>query len=156
MAHERLLHDAEPSVLREALDGHDIVTAELPGKHQTGMDGLAVKKDGTRAALALAAAFFGAGQVQVLPQHIDQAARRVQLTLHTLAVERKCDHHSLFPSLFSFTAFRMRVGSSGSCESSVPSASLTAAISAGAVGTKQASPMLLAPNGPYSSGCSMK
>lgn len=156
MTDKRILHDAELSVFRKSLNGYDLASFDLPGKHQAGVHGFAVHQDRTGAAFSFSAAFFGAGKAKVLAQNVNKAAGRIQIAGNGTAIECKSDQHLPSPSFFSLMAFRMHVGSSGSMESSVPSASFTAAISAGAVGTKHASPTLLAPNGPYSSGCSIK
>ena len=71
MVDERLLHRMQLFTGAQALYG-DHMAARYPlGWHQTGADGLPVDQHCAGAALALLIArLFGAGQVQVLAQHL--------------------------------------------------------------------------------------
>ena len=72
MLDERVLEGVKAIALGQALDGLDGGAIRLIREHQAGVDGLAVHEHRARAALALAAAFLGPGQAQVLAQHVDE------------------------------------------------------------------------------------
>ena len=111
-----------------------------------GVDGPVVKQHRAGAALTLAAAALCAGQVQVFAQHVDKQALRRGVDNGVFPVQTKANFHQSDASLrFSCTARMIFSGVSGRVVRSVCSASLTAASSAGATGTKQDSPMDLAP-----------
>ena len=59
-----------------------------PGRSGRGsVDGGAVEEDRARAALALAAAFLGAGEREVLAQHVEEASHPGGLDLDRVAVD---------------------------------------------------------------------
>jgi ribosomal protein S7 len=57
------------------------------GKRQAGIDAAAVGDDRTGAALAVVAAFLGAGQMQVFAQRVEQARPRIELERMNLPVD---------------------------------------------------------------------
>ena len=69
---ERLLNRVQLGADLQSLDGDDIGAVELAGKHQTGVDRLAVQKNRASAAVAGAAAFFGPGDADLIAQQIEQ------------------------------------------------------------------------------------
>ena len=60
----------------DAFDGGDGGAFGLQDGDEAGVDQLAVHQDGAGAALAFAAAFLGAGEVEVLAQDVEQALHR--------------------------------------------------------------------------------
>ena len=57
----------------QRFDGSDLRPVALGGQQQAGADGFAVHNHGAGSALAHRAALFGAGELQLLAQKIDQA-----------------------------------------------------------------------------------
>src|SRR5690349_23694265 len=62
MLDEGLLHRMQFAAVGDAFDGGHIVTLRGHGKRQTGQHAPPVEENRTSAALAVVAAFFGAGQ----------------------------------------------------------------------------------------------
>ena len=58
---ERLLNRMEVTILRESFDGGDRAALAIHGQHQAGVDGHAIERDGTRAAVPHPADDFGSG-----------------------------------------------------------------------------------------------
>src|SRR6185436_14189497 len=126
---EGALHGVKQLAAREALDGGDLARVALADRDHARVDGLAVEPDRARAALALAAALLGAGEPQVLAQHVEQAAPRRALDGARLAVDLERDLHG------ASQRGRLRATSSGEIGSSSnaqPSASSTALATAAA------------------------
>ena len=69
---EGALEDGRQRTLGQAFDGLDRGAVDLGGGHQAGLDQTAVDEHRTGAAFARAAAFLGAGQVQLVAQQIDE------------------------------------------------------------------------------------
>ena len=72
---------------RQPLDRRDRRALDLAHRHQARVDHRAVDQHRARAALALAAALLGAGQAQVLAQHVEQAAHARGVQLDRRAVD---------------------------------------------------------------------
>src|ERR1700730_2154 len=87
MLEEFLLHRVQFVTLGDALDGLDLVAFRLGSEHQTGADDLAVEDDGAGAAIARAASFLAARQVELVTQHIEQGLLRLAEELDGLAVD---------------------------------------------------------------------
>src|SRR5438132_5287562 len=81
----------------QALHGPDLATLDEHGRRQAGEDGLAVDHHGTSAALAEAAAEFGAVEFQIVAQHIEQRRRRIDVDVVRGAVDVELNHQSLAP-----------------------------------------------------------
>ena len=64
--------------LRQALDGRDLAPLDEGGERQAGFHALAVHQHRAGAALAEAAAFLRAGEMQVLAQGIEQRGARIE------------------------------------------------------------------------------
>jgi hypothetical protein len=78
---ETLLDWVESFFVSDAFDGGDLGAFGLEDWDEAGVDEFAVHQDGAGAALAFAAAFFRAGEVEVLAEDVEQA-------LHGRSVER--------------------------------------------------------------------
>ena len=63
------------------------------GERQAGIDAAAVDHDGAGAALAVVAALFGAGEVQVIAQRIQQRRAGVGVKTMVFAVNGQCRLH---------------------------------------------------------------
>src|SRR5262249_30251345 len=87
------LHRVQQIAVRQALDGGHPAGIALPGGDQARVDGLAVEHHGARAALALAAALLGAGQPQILAQHVEQPLPRRYVDRAPLAVDLEREFH---------------------------------------------------------------
>src|SRR6185369_15864524 len=66
---------------RDAFDGFDRSAVDLGDRDQTAVDDLTVNHDAARATLALAATFFGPGEMKLFAQNVEQA-------LHGIGFER--------------------------------------------------------------------
>src|ERR1041385_6990936 len=151
-AHDQLaLHRVQHVAARQTLDGGDPAAVALAGSDQAGVDRLAVELDGARTALALAAALLGAGQPQVLAQHVEQPLPRRRLDRAQLAVDLERELHGV-PQRGRAAA--MASGEIGSASNAVPSASSTALATAAAGPSIGISPTPLAPLGPNGYGTS--
>src|SRR5437867_12774918 len=76
-----------------ALDRRDLATVGERGKQQTRFHALAVDEDGAGAALAEPASFLRAGEVQVLPQRIEQRRAWVEDLLMLAAIDAQRSRH---------------------------------------------------------------
>jgi hypothetical protein len=74
LLHERLLHRMETLCWGDTLDGYDVGILRLARPNQAGIHRTTIQKDGTGAAFAGTATFFGTGEVQVVPDDIEQPA----------------------------------------------------------------------------------
>ena len=83
---ERLLHRVHVLGRAEALDGGDLVAVGRDREQQAGPHRLAVEQHGARAADPVLAADVGAGQPQVVAQHVGQqpAGRDLRLARHAV------------------------------------------------------------------------
>ncbi len=75
------LHRVEVVAVGEALDGLDLRAVGLDREHRAGLDGLAIDVDRAGAALAGVAADVRAGQVEILPQGLDEESPRLDVEL---------------------------------------------------------------------------
>src|SRR5215470_8761957 len=150
-------HTAIPRVqqraVRQALDGGHPARIALPGGDQARVDDLAVEDHGARAALALAAALLGAGQPEILAQHVEQPLPRRHIDRARLAVdlERHLHGASQRGRLAAIAS-----GEIGSASNAQPSASSTALATAAAGPSIGISPTPLAPLGPNGYGTSTR
>src|SRR4051795_4916794 len=76
--YERRLQRMELIALGQALDGGDLATFHQSGERQTGLYPLTVHQDRAGATLTEPAAFFRAGELQVLAQCIEQCGPRIE------------------------------------------------------------------------------
>ena len=84
------------SPLRQPLDGGDAGALGLGGQHQAGVHQPAVEDDAAGAAIAGAAAFLGAGEPELVAQHVEQRLLRLAQELDGLAVDGGGDVHACF------------------------------------------------------------
>ena len=126
----------------EALDRLHGVTVDLADRHETRVDDHPVDEDRAGAALALAAALLGAGEIEILAQHVEEAAHPRSLHLHALPVDEEAIGRHVTP-----IAARIRSGVAGSSVTQAPVASAIAATTAGAPTSIGSSPAPLAPWG---------
>src|SRR5262249_43432913 len=86
---EGLLYRMQPAVPRETLDGGDLVPGGAEGRHETGMERLAVQPYGAGAAVAGIAALLDAEPAKVAQAGPEALARarlgREQLPVHRVA-----------------------------------------------------------------------
>src|SRR5207253_3118512 len=81
------LQRVEFSVAREAFDGRDFLRADGAARREARTHGHAVDEHGARAALAFAAAVFGAGEREVVAQHAEERTRRIGIARARGAVD---------------------------------------------------------------------
>ena len=93
--------------LGESLHGGDVLSVQLGNPEYAGLGLLAVHQDGARAARALAAAVFHAGQPQVVPQVIQQLAVLFSAAYRTVHIQSV--HASLLIALHTVRRLRPRV-----------------------------------------------
>ena len=84
---ESLLDRRQLPFLCEPLDGRDPRSAGRGGQHQAALDGLAVEEDGAGAALAGLAADLCPGELQPVPQGVDQELPGRDVNGHLRAVD---------------------------------------------------------------------
>ena len=60
----------------EAFDGGDVGAFGLEDGDEAGVDEVSVDEDGAGSAFAFAAAFFGAGEVEVFAEDVEEALHR--------------------------------------------------------------------------------
>src|SRR5918995_3459135 len=83
---ERALERVKVVGVTQALDGRHAAAVCLRGEHRAALHGSAVEVDRACAALAGVAPDVGAGQAQVLAQHLDQQPSRLDVHLPAYAV----------------------------------------------------------------------
>src|ERR1700739_2937049 len=76
---EALLDGVKLLVDDETFDGSDLRAFGLQNGNQAGVDQIAVHQDGAGSALAFAAAFLGAGEVQIFAEDIEKSLHRRSL-----------------------------------------------------------------------------
>ncbi len=142
---EGFLQRGEPLRPAERLHGRHAPTRHLGDRDEAAHHGLAVEQHGAGPALALAAAFLGPGQGEVLAKHVEQAPHPGAGVRARLAVDGEADPHAAasFPR-----ALAIRSGVIGSASTKRAVACRTAAATAGAGKSIGSSPTPLAPNGP--------
>src|SRR5882724_13434816 len=88
---EGLLQRVKPAVFGHALHRLDLASLTLHGQRQAGQHGIAVHQHGARAALAQLAAVLGAGEVQLLAEHLEESLvrRREDIALFPVDLERQ-------------------------------------------------------------------
>lgn len=85
------LHRCKLAGRCQPLDGLDPGPVRLSDRHEAGLDQLAVDEHRTGAALTGAAAFLGAGQVEVVAQEVEQPQMRRGPSLHRPAIDFKLE-----------------------------------------------------------------
>jgi len=93
---ERHLHRVQDVSLREAFDGSNLAALLHDGERQTGVDADAVNDYGAGAALAVVAAFFGAGEVEVLAKCVQQSDAQIERKMVRFTVDRERDVECLY------------------------------------------------------------
>ena len=88
---EALLNGMEVGWAAEAFDGEDGGGVNLEEGDEAGVDEVAVEEDGAGAALAFAAALFGAGEVEVLAENVKETFKGWGGDGARLAVDRAGD-----------------------------------------------------------------
>ena len=81
--------------VRQALDGDNLRAVFHHRQRQTAIDPLAIDEHRAGAALAMIAAFLGAGKVQALAQQVEQSRPRSYRQGSFDAVDRECDGNGL-------------------------------------------------------------
>jgi hypothetical protein len=104
-------------------------------RHQTRIDWQPVEQDRARPALALPAAFLGAGQMTFLTQHVEQPPQRMRQHVGPFSVQREAHAAMTFS------------GVAGISRTSTPACRI-ALTTAGAGPSIGISPTPFAPNGP--------
>ena len=87
MIGERLLEPVQLAVGGEPFDRLDLCAVGLDGEHHAALHEHAVEEDGAGAAVAGVAADVTAGQVEVVPDEVDEQAASLDLALVLLAVD---------------------------------------------------------------------
>src|SRR6478672_10825339 len=88
---EGRLHRVELIAVGKALDGLDLRAVGLDGEHRARLDRPAIDVDGAGAALAGVAADVGAGQVEILPQRLDEESPGLDVELVGCAIDDERD-----------------------------------------------------------------
>ena len=88
---EALLQRVQVALLGQAFDRLDRRPFGLDGQHDAAIHRHAVHQHGAGAAVAVVAAFLGAGQPQVVAEHFQQALPRLAEELGRFAVDRRGD-----------------------------------------------------------------
>ena len=84
---ERLLEALSLPLAGKAFDGNDVCARCLKHRDEATVHQHSVHQDAARATFAFAAAFFGAGQFQVVPQDIQEALHGMRLNGDGLSVD---------------------------------------------------------------------
>src|SRR5262249_54269013 len=133
--------------------------ADLGYRHETTIHDLTVEHDGASAALALTAAFFRAGELELFAQNVEQARHWEDVERARRTINFAFDKHCLNRSNRSYTTYFPAIifsGMSGMLLKLTPVAFSIAFKIAGAAPSIGNSPMPLAPPGPYAYGFSSK
>ncbi len=157
---ERAQRARGSAALGQAFDRPELRAIGLADRHEAAVDHLAVEDDRAGAALALAAAFLGAGEAEVLAQHVEEAAHAGHGDLARLAVDGEAEGRADAASArlregghaWAASAARMRSGVAGSSVTQTPTASWMASMTAGATTSMGSSPTPLAPCGRAAEG----
>src|SRR5262249_17297918 len=90
MLDERLLQGVQGVSFCKSLDGDNPRPLLHDRKREAGIDAPPVDQHGAGAALAVVAAFFGSGEIEMKTQRIEQRSpwRNVELALHAVDVKR--------------------------------------------------------------------
>src|SRR5690606_10206312 len=90
---EDLLQRMQFGAASQAFDGFDDRILGLHRQHETGVYRPAVDDHGARTAVTVSTAFFGAREVQLLPQHLKQRLAGIRQKLALLPIEHGPDDH---------------------------------------------------------------
>jgi hypothetical protein len=91
MLKECCLHWMKIVRLTDAFDGRDLIRLVHGCERQTGIDAPAIDMHRASAALAMVTAFLRSGQMQGLPQTVEQGRARLDLYMMFLSVHPQCD-----------------------------------------------------------------
>ena len=95
---ERGLHGVHGAVgLGQAFNGSDLAAVGLGGQHIARLDGAAVLDDRAGAALGGVATHMGAGELQVLPQHLHQQGVRRYIHRLVFSIDLELNLHATSP-----------------------------------------------------------
>ena len=86
---ERPLQRVQLAVLGESLDRDHLCAVVRDGERQAGVDAAAIEQHGAGAALAVVAALLGAGEPELLAQHVEQGTARIHGERQRLAVDQQ-------------------------------------------------------------------
>ena len=86
MIEERLLERMQMVAICQTLDSVNLGAIRLHGQNQAGIDKLVIEKNTACAASPARAGLFGASQLQLLPQHMQQSVVRGNRQLMGIAV----------------------------------------------------------------------
>jgi hypothetical protein len=85
------LHGAEGFAVGEAFDGGDFCSGGGYGEGEAGIDAAAVDEDGAGSALSVVAAFFAAGEVEVLAECVEERGAGIEGDGVGGSVDAECD-----------------------------------------------------------------
>jgi hypothetical protein len=91
VVNEGLLHGIECASVGETFDRRHVRAVFHDRQGQTGVDALAIHQDRASPALPMVASLFGAGQVEVLAQGVEQGRPRRHVHLFLCAVNSEYD-----------------------------------------------------------------
>ncbi|GGE49046.1 hypothetical protein GCM10007276_27720 [Agaricicola taiwanensis] len=80
-------------ILGKALDGGDLGTIAHHREDEAGVDAPPVDQHGAGTALAMIAALLGAGEVEMIPQEIEEGGPGRDMEFEAIAVDRHDDRH---------------------------------------------------------------
>src|SRR5262249_7473927 len=89
MLKELALDRVELAAIGDAFDRLDLATLRFGGEHEAGADHLAVEHDRAGAAIARAAAFLAAGQLETAPERVEQHLARLAQEIDRVTVDRR-------------------------------------------------------------------
>jgi len=84
------LHGVEVVGAADAFDGDDLVSRVRHGKSKAGVDAATVDVNGAGSTLAVVAALFSTGQVEILTKAVKKSGTRVDLKVMIFPVDVKC------------------------------------------------------------------
>src|SRR5690606_24354208 len=102
MLEEFLLQRMELGAFRHALDRLDRLAVHLGAEDEAGAHQAAVDRHAARAAIAARAALLGAGEVELVAQHVEQRLLRLAQVFDGIAVDRR--RHVVLGHQFTFLA----------------------------------------------------
>jgi hypothetical protein len=84
------LHGVEVVGSADAFDGDDLVSRVRHGKSKAGVDTATVDVNGAGSTLAVVAALFSTGQVEILTKAVKKSGTRIDLKVMIFPVDVKC------------------------------------------------------------------
>jgi hypothetical protein len=91
VAHKRLLYPTKIGLLCQPFDGDDRAPADLHGQEMASVYWLSVQQDRARPTLATVAGAFGASQIEMVAEHLEE--RRAVVNLKALLLPIYCYAH---------------------------------------------------------------